>query len=93
MQTACGTRLAGGQTVPSQETVFLFTDAQKELWRERALGGFGLILLQVSPCHSHLLFICEKHGSLCYVSVRWVAEQFFFFFFSFFWGGGRGGVF
>lgn len=33
---------------------------------------FGLILLQVSPCHSHLLFIHEKHGSLCYVSVRWV---------------------
>lgn len=33
---------------------------------------FGLILLQVSPCHSHLLFNHEKHGSLCYVSVRWV---------------------
>lgn len=35
MQTACGTRLAGRQTVLSQETVFLFTDAQKGLWRER----------------------------------------------------------
>lgn len=33
---------------------------------------FGLIPLQVSPCHSHLLFLHEKHGSLCYVSARWV---------------------
>lgn len=32
---------------------------------------FGLIPLQVSPCHSHLLFLHEKHGSLCCVSVRW----------------------